>query len=258
MRLKLVTAAEQRTRGSAFRIGVPLEYNTKELQPIVRLIWKQAISRLSKDGHEMVPVSLPATRLALPAYYVLAPAEASSNLAKYDGVRYGHPASDKKREDSVLFATTRGQNLGDEVRRRILLGSFSLSASAVDNYFLQAQRIRRVIQQDFDAVFSSKNHLYEHSKEPEDGVDFLLCPTAPSLPPKLKDLAQRTSLDSYLDDILTVPASLAGLPAISIPTNTAHIDKPGSVGLQLIGQFGDDDLILNAAELLGSSLWERL
>ena len=257
IRSKIATAASQRTRRSKFRIGVPLEYNTNELQPSIRLFWQEAISRLSKDGHEIVPVSLPATKLALPAYYVLAPAEASSNLAKYDGVRYGQPATAMKNHGSVLFATVRGGNLGDEVRRRILLGSFSLSASAIDNYFLKAQQVRRLIQQDFDAVFTFKNLLHEQSKQSEGGVDFLLAPTAPSLPPRLEDLARRNPLDSYRDDVLTVPASLAGLPAVSVPTNTIDIDEPGSAGLQLIGQFGDDDLILDAAEQLENSLWER-
>ena len=208
----------------------------------------------------MVSISLPSTRLALSTYYVLAPAEASSNLAKYDGVKYGNAASKPKLEANVLFATGRGQNLGDEVKRRILLGSFTLSASAFDNYFLQAQKVRRLVQQDFNAVFGIPNVLQESSAANPEGVDLLLTPTAPSFPPKLASLAHYTPLKSYGDDVLTVPASLAGLPVISIPTRTDTFSldtPPGSVGLQLIGQYGNDDFVLDTAGQLETLLWNR-
>ena len=239
---------------------MPVEYNVAEIDPIIRTIWQQALERLIRDGHEVVSVSLPSTRLALSTYYVLAPAEASSNLAKYDGVKYGNTASNPKLEANPLFATGRGQNLGDEVKRRILLGSFTLSASAFDNYFLQAQKARRLVQEDFNAVFGIPNILQKSFTANPEGVDLLLTPTAPSFPPKLSSLAHYTPLKSYGDDVLTVPASLAGLPVISIPTRTDALGldtPPGSVGLQLVGQYGEDDFVLDAAIRLEALLWDR-
>ncbi|CAF9907323.1 MAG: hypothetical protein GOMPHAMPRED_005078 [Gomphillus americanus] len=259
-RTKLTSAAKARPRRPNLRIGVPVEYNVAEINPTIRTIWQQALERVISAGHEVVSISLPSTRLALSTYYVLAPAEASSNLAKYDGVKYGNAASKPKLEANVLFATGRGQNLGDEVKRRILLGSFTLSASAFDNYFLQAQKVRRSVQQDFNAVFGIPNVLQESSAANPEGVDLLLTPTAPSFPPKLASLAHYTPLKSYGDDVLTVPASLAGLPVISIPTRTDTFGldtPPGSVGLQLIGQYGNDDFVLDTAGQLETLLWNR-
>ena len=216
---------------------------------------------LASAGHSVIPVSLPATEISLPAYYILATAEASSNLAKYDAVRYGNPAPVPKTPENVLFATSRGYGLGEEVRRRILLGSFSLSAFAIDNYFLQAQRVRRLIQRDFDRVFAVKNPLFtsravSDCNAESEGVDILLSPTAPSLPPRLKSLSTRTPIKSYRDDVLTVPASLAGLPAMSIPATkmkpayTDDNDQHKQIGLQITAQYGDDQMIFHAAELL--------
>ena len=238
---------------------MPTEYNIGQLDNPIRVAWKKVLLALARDSHKIIPVSLPSTKVALSAYYILAPAEASSNLAKYDGVRYGASASALKNEENVLFATIRGDGLGEEVRRRILLGSFTLSASAMDNYFIQAQRARRLVQQDFDRVFSTHNPLTVSNAEPSkrisEGVDILLTPTAPSLPPDLSNLSKRDALDSYRDDVLTVPASLAGLPALNVPIrNLKPAQREDSysdrIGLQVIAQYGDDDMVFHAAKIL--------
>lgn len=252
------------------RIGVPLEYNLSELTEPVRRAWLRSLAHLEKQGHTLHPISLPTTKLALSAYYVLAPAEASSNLAKYDGVRYGTRAEGPDSEEGpngYLYAKTRGEGFGAEVKRRILLGSFSLSADAMDNYFIQAQRVRRLVQADFDAIFSTENPLRASAIErQETTVDVLIGPTAPSTPPRLSSLLdasnQSSPLNAYVTDVFTVPASLAGLPAISVPvsvSDSTSSSQHGSenessdtdtVGIQVIGQYGDDELVLKVGEIL--------
>lgn len=212
-------------------------------------------------GHTLHTVRLPATQHALSAYYVLAPAEASSNLAKYDGVRYGSRAEGiDGTPESVLFAKTRGQGFGPEVRRRILLGAFSLSAQAIDNYFIQAQKVRRLVQQDFDTVFEAPNRLDSGTDDSNDkGVDVLVCPTAPTLPPTLAEVKSQDPVQVYMNDVFTVPASLAGLPAISIPVSIAEDERNPKLkennveefsGIQIIGQYGNDNLVLDVANEL--------
>lgn len=236
------------------RIGVPLEYNISELTIDVREAWTRVLERLQSSGCTIVPISLPMTQHALSAYYILAPAEASSNLAKYDGIRYGSRAEGPDGTGGVLFSQTRHQGLGEEVKRRILLGSYTLSADAVDNYFLQAQKIRRLVQEDFNRVFRRPNPLNrDYSlKMKDNGVDFIVCPTAPTKAPYLWEVKKEGPLHSYMNDVFTVPASLAGLPAISIPWkfwryNDLGKPRPFSAGLQLIGQYGDDRGVLAAA-----------
>ncbi|CAN9104318.1 unnamed protein product [Alternaria alternata] len=251
-------------RPTSLRIGVPLDYNIDTLQPAVRKAWLLRLRHLWDRGHTLHPVRLPTTQQALSAYYVLAPAEASSNLAKYDGVRFGSRAQGiDGTPDSVLFAKTRGQGFGPEVQRRILLGAFSLSAQAMDNYFIQAQKVRRLVQQDFNRVFALPNPLFE-SEVPlskTEGVDVIICPTAPSTAPSLAEVKTQDPLHSYMNDVFTVPASLAGLPAITLPTaapwNEEKSENSGSpdpffntIGLQIIGQYGDDQLVLNTAKIL--------
>lgn len=239
------------------RIGIPLDYNISTLDPTVRSAWVRTLKFLAKLGHTLHPVRLPTTQHALSAYYILAPAEASSNLAKYDGVRFGTRADGVDGSpDSVLFAKTRGQGFGSEVQRRILLGAFSLSAQAIDNYFIQAQKIRRIVQQDFDNVFAKPNPLRTQgpsSASVEEKVDLLLCPTAPTLAPSLAEVKDQDPLQAYMNDVFTVPASLAGLPAINVPICLLAEEQqakygdhtfPASVGMQVIGQYGDDDLVL--------------
>ncbi|CAO2658257.1 Nn.00g059800.m01.CDS01 [Neocucurbitaria sp. VM-36] len=252
-----------RKASDSIRIGIPLDYNIATLQPIVRKAWIRTLKTLHEHGHTLHPVRLPATQSALSAYYVLAPAEASSNLAKYDGVRYGSRAEGiDGTPDSVLFAKTRGRGFGPEVQRRILLGAFSLSAQAIDNYFIQAQKVRRLVQQDFNKVFAKQNPLLDdiaHAEESGDKVDVLLCPTAPSTAPLLSEVAAQDPVQAYMNDVFTVPASLAGLPAVSVPVPFTPEAQPtgneenrpfNGVGIQIIGQYGDDKLVLDYAKKL--------
>ncbi|GJC97350.1 glutamyl-tRNA(Gln) amidotransferase subunit A, mitochondrial [Colletotrichum higginsianum] len=255
-------------RRSRLRIGIPIEYNIEELDPQIRTAWSDAADLLQQSGIDVVPVSLPSTKHALSAYYVIAPAEASSNLAKFDGVRYGTRGDESDGAGEVLYSKTRGLGFGDEVRRRILLGSYSLSSEAMDNYFLQAQRVRRLVQRDFDRVFRRPNPLYDERQfdlsDMGDGVelqdklgpsqvDFLLCPTAPTFAPRIDEVRRQTPVQVYMNDVFTVPASLAGLPAVSIPkkveSHDAEADESRKVaGLQLIGQYWDDRRLLGVAK----------
>lgn len=224
---------------------------------------------------------MPTTKHALSAYYVLAPAEASSNLAKYDGVRYGTRADSPDgngQADGILYSNTRGTGFGSEVQRRILLGTFSLSADSMDNYFIQAQRVRRLVQRDFDDVFSAQHPLFDAQAAHSDSVgagasagaevDVIVCPTAPSSPPRLSDLTgdseKSSPLDAYVNDVFTVPASLAGLPAISVPVTVAEssqdsgADAEELAGIQVVGQYGDDELVMSVGGLLaGNRLGEQ-
>lgn len=252
------------------RIGVPIEYNIKELSPSVRRAWVLSLAHLKREGHIIEPVSLPATKSALSAYYVLAPAEASSNLARYDGVRYGvrHESHENEcAENPYSYAKTRGEGFGSEVKRRILLGTFSLSAGSFENYFIQAQRIRRLMQRDFNTAFKMDNLMASRS-EIEAGeslghadIDIIVCPTSPSPPPRLSSVKGvkdvQSPLDAYTADVFTVPASLAGLPAVSVPVSVPGPGESELASIQLIGQYGDDDLVLKAGELLqGRTLGE--
>ncbi|KAK4547799.1 hypothetical protein LTR36_000757 [Oleoguttula mirabilis] len=245
------------------RIGVPVEYNIDELSSTVRAAYVRTLDALQVAGHTLHPISLPSTRRALSAYYVLAPAEASSNLAKYDGIRYGYrtagPDASPKR-NSPLYAQTRGEGFGDEVKRRILLGAYTLSSEAIDNYFIQAQKVRRLVQQDFDRVFAQSNPLLDASlstRSGDGGVDIIITPTAPTLPPTVDEVKRQSPVESYMNDVFTVPASLAGLPAVSLPAPLSEQERSSmeesdvtSVGMQFIGQFGDDETVLEAAELV--------
>lgn len=243
--------------GRRCRIGIPREYNIEELDPVIRQAWLKTLVRLQEEDYDIRAVSLPTTQVALSAYYIIAPAEASSNLAKYDGVRFGSKFSERRTADDVLYAVTRGNGLGKEVRRRILLGSYSLSAGTMDNYFIKAQKVRRLVQQDFNRVFARHHPLLEIEEQRDDttGVDVIVSPTAPSLPPTLSSIANNMSVDAYSDDVFTVPASLAGLPAISLPVPIEPYDPDRDLkntGLQIIGQYGDDDLILDLASKVQS------
>lgn len=269
--------------------GIPVEYNIAELVGPVRQAWQKAADFLRDEiGARVVPVSLPSTRHALSAYYVIAPAEASSNLAKYDGVRYGLEQPEVEGgldsgPERVLYSAVRDKGFGAEVKRRILLGSYTLSSEAIDNYFVQAQRVRQLVRRDFDASFRLPNPLRDADGDGEQQqvsladmdervtlenklgpaqVDFLLCPTAPTLPPRLdavQEGQESSPLEAYMNDVLTVPASLAGLPAISIPKSTGPKALPSGkqrtgamMGLQLIGQYWDDARLLAAADALSA------
>ncbi|KAH6605296.1 aspartyl-trnaasn glutamyl-trna gln amidotransferase subunit a [Trichoderma cornu-damae] len=254
---------------SRLTIGIPVEYNITELDPSIRAAWAAAASALESQGARLVPVSLPSTKEALCAYYILAPAEASSNLAKYDGVRYGVRGPGGDAAGETLYSEARGAGFGAEVKRRILLGTYSLSSEAMDNYFIQAQKIRRLVQRDFDRVFKLDNPLYEprqfdlsdmsadtalEDKQGPVQVDFLLSPTAPTYPPKLSDVRKRSSVDVYMNDVLTVPASLAGLPAVSVPVKIDQSHR-FPTGLQLIAQYWDDRRLLALADKKITPFW---
>jgi aspartyl-tRNA(Asn)/glutamyl-tRNA(Gln) amidotransferase subunit A len=212
------------------RIGIPKEYRIDGVPAEVDAVWEQGIAWLRDAGAEIVEVSLPHTRYALPAYYIIAPAEASSNLARYDGVRYGLRVQPESGGLDAMYEATRAAGFGPEVKRRIMIGTYVLSAGFYDAYFNQAQKVRTLIARDFDAAFES--------------CDLLLTPTAPSaafgLGEKLAD-----PIAMYLNDVFAVPASLAGLPAISVP---AGLDGQGlPLGLQIIGRALDEQGVLNAA-----------
>ncbi len=254
-RARIEDRIEKHKKRKTLRIGVPKEYNVQELDPVIRQAWMDALIRLQQRGHVIENISLPTTQSALSAYYILAPAEASSNLAKYDGVRYGNTTADQKCLSDVLYARRRGDGLGQEVKRRILLGSYNLSAAAMDNYFIKAQKIRRLVQQDFNKVFALSHPLLENpGRVNERGIDIILSPTALSFPPKLSSLAQHKSINTYSDDLLTVPASLAGLPAITVPiscpSTLESFGQSNTTGLQIIAQYGDDNLLFEAARIL--------
>ena len=211
------------------RIGIPREYFAEGIEPGVRVAVEQAISWFTAHGAVRVELQLPLTRLAVPAYYVIAPAEASSNLSRFDGVRYGHRA--EQYEDLAdMYCRSRAEGFGDEVKRRILVGTYVLSHGYYDAYYLQAQKVRRLIAQDFSRAFES--------------CDLIAGPTAPTTAFEIGAKAD-DPVQLYLGDIFTVPAPLAGLPALSIPCGFDGAGLP--VGLQLMGRHFSEGLLLGAA-----------
>ncbi len=214
------------------RIGVPREYFPAELSPEIRERVRAVVSRLQAKGATVVPVSLPSTSYALSAYYVLASAEASSNMARYDGVEYGYqegtPAGADMTRAGRVYAHTRTAGFGREVQKRVLLGTYGLTASAYDNYFLQAQRVRELVKADFERVFVLTDHLHGR-RGADDGVDVLIHASGIGEAPVLGD---ERGLETYVEDVLTVPASLAGLPAVSIG------------GVSVVGQWGSEALVM--------------
>ena len=194
---------------------------------------------LRNAGADIVDVSLPHTKYALPAYYVIAPAEASSNLARYDGVRYGHRAKINPKEGIVeMYERTRAEGFGKEVQRRIMIGTYVLSAGFYDAYYNRARRVRALIKKDFEDVF-------------ENGVDAILTPTTPSAAFRIGAMENLEPVDMYLNDIFTVTVNLAGLPAISIPLGLDQNGLP--LGLQLIGRPWAESDLLNTAFALENS-----
>ena len=213
------------------RIGIPKEYTIDGMPAEIQSLWDEGIAWMKAAGAEIVPISLPHTKYALPAYYVVAPAEASSNLARYDGMRYGLRVDGTDLNDT--YDRTRTEGFGDEVRRRIMIGTYVLSAGYYDAYYLRAQKVRTRIVQDFENAWES--------------CDAILTPTAPSAPfavgRKVNDPVQM-----YLNDIFTVTTNLAGLPGISVP---AGLDKDGlPLGLQIIGKALDEATVFKAASAL--------
>ena len=211
------------------RVGIPREYRVDDMPGEIDRLWRQGIDWVRDAGAEVVEVSLPHTQYALPAYYIIAPAEASSNLARYDGVRYGLRDLPDGAGLQDMYAATRADGFGAEVKRRILIGTYVLSAGFYDAYYTQAQKVRALIARDFEAAWES--------------CDVLLTPTAPSAAFALGEKSA-DPLAMYLNDVFTVPSSLAGLPAMSVPGGLDGAGLP--LGLQIIGKPLDEQAVLNA------------
>jgi len=210
------------------KIGIPKEYRIEGMPKEIEDLWAKGIEYVKDCGAEIVEISLPHTNYALPAYYIVAPAEASSNLARYDGVKYGFRSKGENLID--MYEKTRSEGFGAEVQRRIMIGTYVLSSGYYDAYYLKAQKVRKLIKNDFDEVYKK--------------VDAILTPSTPSAAFKIGEKTN-DPVSMYLNDIFTVPVNLAGLPAISIP---AGVDTKGyPLGLQIIGKAFDEQNILNIA-----------
>ena len=216
------------------KIGIPKEYRVDGMPTEIEKIWQQGMEWLRDQGADIVDVSLPHTKYALPTYYIIAPAECSSNLARYDGIRYGLRETGNDLRD--LYELTRAEGFGEEVRRRIMIGTYVLSAGYYDAYYIKAQKVRRLITEDFDKAFEQ--------------CDALLTPTAPSSAFAIGE-NDDDPIKMYLNDVFTVPCSLAGLPGMSVP---AGLDAKGlPLGLQIIGRPFDEETVLNVARSIEKS-----
>ncbi len=208
------------------RVGIPREYRMPGMSGEIDELWQKGADWLKAAGAELVDVSLPMTKYALPTYYIVAPAEASSNLARYDGVRYGLRVPGRDIID--MYEQTRAAGFGKEVRRRIMIGTYVLSAGYYDAYYLRAQKVRTLIKRDFEKCFAA-------------GVDAILTPTTPSAAFAIGEKGRASPVEMYLNDVFTVTVNMAGLPAISVPSGLDSQDLP--LGLQLIGRpFAEETL----------------
>ena len=221
------------------RIGIPEEYRLDGMPSEIEKLWSDGTEMLRQAGAKIVNISLPHTKYALPAYYVIAPAEASSNLARYDGVRYGRRAALSSGDGiNEMYEKTRSEGFGSEVKRRVMIGTYVLSAGFYDAYYNRARRVRTLIKKDFDGVFA-------------DGVDAILTPTTPSAAFGLGEMSDADPVQMYLNDVFTVTVNLAGLPGVSVP---AGVDKSGlPLGLQVIGRPWEEGEMLNIAYSLEQS-----
>jgi len=210
------------------KIGIPKEYRVEGMPKEIEDLWQKGIDYVKECGAEVIDISLPNTNYALPTYYIVAPAEASSNLARYDGVKYGFRSSGENLID--MYEKTRSEGFGAEVQRRIMIGTYVLSSGYYDAYYLKAQKVRKLIKNDFDEVYKK--------------VDAILTPSTPSSAFKIGEKTN-DPIAMYLNDIFTVPVNLAGLPGISIPAG--HDTKGYPLGLQIIGKAFDEQNILNIA-----------
>ena len=217
------------------KIGIPKEYRVDGMPKEIDELWEKGIKIIKENGGQIIEISLPNTNYALPTYYIVAPAEASSNLARYDGVKYGFRSKGENLID--MYEKTRSEGFGDEVKRRIMIGTYVLSSGYYDAYYLKAQKVRRLIKNDFDEAFKK--------------VDAILTPSTPSSAFKIGEKLN-DPVSMYLNDIFTVPINLAGLPAISIPAG--HDKKGYPLGLQVIGKAFDEQSILNIAFALEKNI----
>lgn len=218
------------------KIGIPKEYRMDGMPAEIEKLWADGTEMLKAAGAEIVDISLPHTKYALPAYYVIAPAEASSNLARYDGVRYGHRATLAAGDGiTEMYEKTRAEGFGHEVQRRVMVGTYVLSAGFYDAYYNRARRVRTLIKQDFENVFAQ-------------GIDAILTPATPSAAFGLGEMTDADPIQMYLNDVFTVTVNLAGLPGVSVPTG---LDSQGlPLGLQLIGRPWEEGDLLNTAYAL--------
>jgi len=216
-------------------IGIPKEYSLPGIPDEINNVWENAIKFFEKGGAKIKKISLPHTKYALPTYYIIAPAEASSNLARYDGVKYGFRA-DKNNSLDEMYELTRSEGFGKEVKRRILIGTYVLSAGYYDAYYLKAQKVRKLIADDFDIAFKN--------------CDFILTPTTPSQAFPIGE-KEDDPIKMYLNDIFTVPASLAGIPGISVPFGKSKEQLP--LGIQLLSKHFNEQTILDAGFYLEKS-----
>jgi aspartyl-tRNA(Asn)/glutamyl-tRNA(Gln) amidotransferase subunit A len=218
------------------KIGIPAEYRMDGMPAEIEKLWAEGTEMLKAAGAEIVDISLPHTKYALPAYYVIAPAEASSNLARYDGVRYGHRATIGAGDGiTEMYEKTRAEGFGHEVQRRVMVGTYVLSAGFYDAYYNRARRVRTLIKQDFENVFAQ-------------GIDAILTPATPSAAFGLGEMTDADPIQMYLNDVFTVTVNLAGLPGISVPTGMDTQGLP--LGLQLIGRPWEEGDLLNTAYAL--------
>jgi aspartyl-tRNA(Asn)/glutamyl-tRNA(Gln) amidotransferase subunit A len=217
-------------------IGIPKEYRREGMAAEIEALWTQGIAWLKEAGAEIADISLPHTHYALPAYYIVAPAEASSNLARYDGVRYGLRVPGKDIID--MYERTRAAGFGKEVRRRIMIGTYVLSAGYYDAYYLRAQKVRTLIKQDFEKAFA-------------DGIDAILTPATPSAAFGLGEKGSADPVEMYLNDIFTVTVNMAGLPGISVPAGLSAEGLP--LGLQVIGRAFDEETLFSVAQVIEDS-----
>jgi aspartyl-tRNA(Asn)/glutamyl-tRNA(Gln) amidotransferase subunit A len=217
-------------------IGIPREYHMDGMPDEIEALWAEGRKMLQDAGANLVDVSLPHTKYALPTYYVIAPAEASSNLARYDGVRFGHRAKLGQGDGiTEMYEKTRAEGFGQEVKRRVMVGTYVLSAGFYDAYYNRARKVRALIKKDFEDVFAQ-------------GVDAILTPATPSAAFGLGEMTDADPVAMYLNDVFTVTVNLAGLPGISVP---AGLDKQGlPLGLQLIGRPWEEGDLLNTAYAL--------
>lgn len=214
------------------RIGIPKEYRLEGIPAEIDRVWEQGITWLKAAGAEIVEISLPHTKYALPVYYIIAPAEASSNLARYDGVRYGHRCRDGSTL-SDMYGKTRAEGFGEEVKRRIMIGTYVLSAGYYDAYYIKAQKVRRLIYNDFTAAYEK--------------CDAILTPTAPSAAFAIGE-NEDDPLKMYLNDVFTVTANLAGIPAMSVPAGLNSLGLP--LGLQVLGRAWDEETVFRVCGVI--------
>ncbi|HWV01116.1 MAG TPA: amidase family protein, partial [Devosia sp.] len=228
-------AVERGVRG--LTIGIPKEYRMDGMPEEIETLWQQGISWLEAEGAAVKVISLPHTKYALPAYYIVAPAEASSNLARYDGVKYGLRVTGKDITD--MYELTRAKGFGAEVRRRLMIGTYVLSAGYYDAYYVRAQKVRTLIKRDFELAFG-------------DGVDAILTPATPSAAFGVGDEDMNADpVKMYLNDIFTVTVNMAGLPGIAVPAGKDAAGLP--LGLQLIGKPFDEETLFAAGRVIERS-----